>query len=224
MFFAIILSIWLARNEIIFKGKAFHWVEIAELAIYRMSIWIKGKFEDIPYSVEDFRCNIDSVRNFKGVSGLRKARGVVAWVQPILGWMKFNVDGSSIGGVLRDDKGCFRCVFSEPIGVMDSNVAELMAIRKALNLFADSIWASSSKLIVASDSVVALAWVSGKEAIPWKLRFVFNDIGSLQSRISGVLYTRLLREGNMVADHFAKGGICRSVPFLAWFWVFKSGG
>lgn len=61
----------------------------------------------------------------------------------------------------------------------DSNVAEFMAIRKALSVFVDSEWAGSTRLIMESDSSVAIAWVLGKEFIPWRLRFAYNKIKAL---------------------------------------------
>ncbi|KAK9275759.1 hypothetical protein L1049_023028 [Liquidambar formosana] len=214
----------MARNESMFKGKIFHWVEIVELAIYRASLWVKAKFEDIPYSTGEFRRNIDVVRRCKDSASCRIDRGVVVWVPSIHGWMKFNVDESSLGkpgavaisGVLRDDGGCFKCIFLESIGVVDSNVVEFMAIRKALRVFVDSESAGSSKLIVKSDSMVAVAWVLGKESIPWKLRFVYNEIKFLLSCISGVSFINIFRKQNMVADQLAKSGITRSIPLIAW--------
>ena len=53
------------------------------------------------------------------------------------GSLKFNVDGSArgkpgpagIGGVLKDCMAVTKAVFSRAIGVADSNVAELLAVR-----------------------------------------------------------------------------------------------
>nr|GEZ85358.1 reverse transcriptase [Tanacetum cinerariifolium] len=54
------------------------------------------------------------------------------WCPPIMGSLKFNVDGAargksgpaSIGGLLRNNCGVVLAVFSIPIGVLDSNVAK----------------------------------------------------------------------------------------------------
>lgn len=61
---------------------------------------------------------------------------------PPSGTLKFNVDGASrgksgpagIGGVLRDHSGSTRVVFSESVGIMESNEAALLSIRRTLTL------------------------------------------------------------------------------------------
>ncbi|XVF79203.1 hypothetical protein PTKIN_Ptkin14bG0201600 [Pterospermum kingtungense] len=71
------------------------------------------------------------------------------------GWVKFNVDGSSIrkpgpagiGGLLRDHLRKELMRFSKSIGVEDSNVAELLAIREGLILFLSLPWESTEFLI-----------------------------------------------------------------------------
>ena len=55
------------------------------------------------------------------------------------GSLKFNVDGSTkgkpglagIGGLLRNSESVVVALFSIPVGVMDSNVAEVLAIKEA---------------------------------------------------------------------------------------------
>ncbi|XVE68767.1 hypothetical protein DITRI_Ditri09bG0096200 [Diplodiscus trichospermus] len=64
-------------------------------------------------------------------------------LNPAAGEVKFNVDGASLGkpgqtgirGVLRDHQGNVIIRFSRSVGVADSNLAELMAVRKAFILF-----------------------------------------------------------------------------------------
>lgn len=123
LFYAVTWSIWMARNESLFRGRIFHWVEITEIAIYRASLWVKSKFEDIPYSIGEFKRNIDVVRRCKGADSCRRDRGVVVWAPPIHGSMKFNVDGSSlgkpgataIGGVLRNEGGVLNVFFQNQL-------------------------------------------------------------------------------------------------------------
>lgn len=58
-------------------------------------------------------------------------------------WMKFNVDGTSfgstrkaeIGGILHDNNGLIKVMFSKSIGLGDSSLVELLAIRKAFIIF-----------------------------------------------------------------------------------------
>ncbi|XVE93623.1 hypothetical protein REPUB_Repub01dG0210000 [Reevesia pubescens] len=60
--------------------------------------------------------------------------------------LKFNVDGAArgkpgsagCGRVLWDSKDMVIGIFLRPLGVLDSNVAELNAIKCALKIFVDS--------------------------------------------------------------------------------------
>ena len=57
--------------------------------------------------------------------------------------MKFNVDGAvsgrtrnaDCGGVLRDSNGRVRRVFYGSLGEVDSNIAKMLAIKTALQVF-----------------------------------------------------------------------------------------
>lgn len=67
----------------------------------------------------------------------KKSRTVEDWKAPAGGEMKFNLDGAAkgcpgeagIGGVRRDERSDVKIIFSKAIGVDDSNLAEVMAIR-----------------------------------------------------------------------------------------------
>lgn len=96
----------------------------------------------------------------RGVSRAKKR--LVNWIIPPLGFCKFNVDGTArgkpgptgIGGVLHDDRGRMLATFSESVGLMESNEAELRAIRRALQ-----IWSGfrSGNLVIESDSTDAIS-------------------------------------------------------------------
>lgn len=68
------------------------------------------------------------------------SRKIDIWGPPPSTRIKWNVDASmdpisnfsAIGGVLRDDKGVFLCVFSSPIPTMEINSAEVHAIHRAV--------------------------------------------------------------------------------------------
>ncbi|XWS32981.1 hypothetical protein CRYUN_Cryun22dG0037900 [Craigia yunnanensis] len=70
------------------------------------------------------------------------------------------------GGVLRDSNGLVRGVFYGPLGVVDSNIAEMLAIKIALQVFLYSPWIKDHALIVESDSKVAVEWICNKEKRP----------------------------------------------------------
>lgn len=88
--------------------------------------------------------------------------------------MKFKIDSAvrekpgptGIGGVLRNDKGVVLCLFSNGVGIGDSNEAEVLAILEAPRIFSRSL-----RLIVLSDSYNAISWVNSSASKPWKLHF-----------------------------------------------------
>jgi ribonuclease HI len=74
--------------------------------------------------------------------------------------LKWNVDRSSpgkpgpagIGGVLRDHNGLLLRLFSIPVGIKDSNEAELLAVVKALELSTLKEDMFGKEVVVESDS------------------------------------------------------------------------
>ncbi|XVE77262.1 hypothetical protein DITRI_Ditri13aG0048100 [Diplodiscus trichospermus] len=78
----------------------------------------------------------------QGVNGAK-----VQWTHPPDGVLKFNVDGAAIGkprparnGVIfKDDGAKKKIVFSKSRGVVASNLAELLAMREAFELFLSSL-------------------------------------------------------------------------------------
>ena len=89
----------------------------------------------------------------------KAVKNVTLWKVPPPGSLKFNVDGSAkgkpgpagIGGVLKDCMAVTKAVFSRAIGVTDSDIAELLALREVLRIFTTYKWVSSHKLIIESD-------------------------------------------------------------------------
>lgn len=109
---------------------------------------------------------------------------LVKWEKPNNGFYKFNVDGTAtdkpgptgIGGVIHDDLGRQNLVFTESAGVLDTNGAELLAIRKAILIW---LLCGNDNLVMEGDSVNALAWASGRKKPPWKMINVVRQIRSL---------------------------------------------
>ncbi|XVE65659.1 hypothetical protein DITRI_Ditri08aG0017800 [Diplodiscus trichospermus] len=117
-------------------------VKYAFPRIFALAITKKGRS-----AIDIVRCLDMMVVPFKPI----KNRVVLSWMEPPLGIMKFNVDGSALGklgpvgteGVLRDHLANKRIVFSETIGVVDSNLAELLAVTEAFIIFLSSPWPHS---------------------------------------------------------------------------------
>ncbi|EOY02251.1 Uncharacterized protein TCM_016783 [Theobroma cacao] len=92
--------------------------------------------------------------------------------------MKFNVDGAAqgcpgkagIGGVMRNNKGQIKVPFSKSIGIGDSNIAEVRAIREAFLIFSASKWAMSHSLVIESNSQNAVKWINAPGEAPWRFK------------------------------------------------------
>ncbi|GMJ08961.1 hypothetical protein HRI_004565300 [Hibiscus trionum] len=131
------------------------------------------------------------------------------------GCVKFNIDGSArgklgpagCGGVLRDEMGRVLALFSGPLGVLDSNEAELYAILFALESFRTLQW-GALPCIVESDSLVATLWVGRGETRPWRLYELFRRVDDACLGMTFV-FNHVVHEVNGVADILAKGRVDR---------------
>lgn len=138
-------SIWLAWNEVIFRDKSLSFEEITDLIKVRIATWRKAKWLEICSNYSDlmnqsFICTVPSKQ--------RTPRFGLEWCKPAAGVLTFNVDGSSlekrgptgIGGILRNHGGVELIRFSKSVGIVDSNEAELLAVRESSLIFNLSKW------------------------------------------------------------------------------------
>jgi ribonuclease HI len=138
--------------------------------------------------------------------------------------LKWNVDGSSlgkpgpsgIGGVLRNHHGHLLGMFSVPVGILDSNIAELRAIVKAIELSASNCLFHHQHLIIESDSVNAISWMNKPHNRPWKHHNLFSSVNRLKAYFGSITFSHIFRESNCMADCMAKQGVQRSSDFVAW--------
>ncbi|XVF82159.1 hypothetical protein PTKIN_Ptkin16aG0022400 [Pterospermum kingtungense] len=100
--------------------------------------------------------------------------------------------------------------FSKSIGVEDSNIAELLAIREGLILFLSSPWAQCKELIIESDSKIAINWVNNPESAPWRIRKFVTHMETLKPRVIGLTFVHVFREVNQIVDQLAKEGVRRT--------------
>ena len=52
-----------------------------------------------------------------------------------------------------------KIVFSKAVGIVDSNLAELLVVREAFIIFAASKWAKTHSLLIESDSINVVNWI-----------------------------------------------------------------
>ncbi|XVF12005.1 hypothetical protein REPUB_Repub08aG0077300 [Reevesia pubescens] len=107
-------------------------------------------------------------------------------------------------------------MFSSPLGVFDSNVDELMAIKHAFVLFKNSRKCVGSGLIIESDSRNATYWCVNETIRPWKLSSIFANIDFAIIFIGSVIFVNVCREANGMTDALAKACVHRPDFFSAW--------
>ena len=123
-----------------FQQKEFDLRKLLDNINLRIASWFKAKWSGCNVSPREVVRFPNLIKAPLRVKPLRLAR---LWSSPPSGFMKFNVDGTSlvkpgpvgIGGVLEDNLAVIKIVFSKSIGVADSNVAELLAVREAMHIF-----------------------------------------------------------------------------------------
>ncbi|KAL4311451.1 hypothetical protein GQ457_01G029990 [Hibiscus cannabinus] len=138
------------------------------------------------------------------------------WNPPDSGELKFNTDGAvsgsfgeaGIGGCLCNNNARCLITFSKSVGLTDATYTEILAIKEACSLFVISMWAKKYKLIIETDSKLAVDWMN-----PHLCPTVFKPLvlscldicKNIEWRVKHVP-----REGNHLADKLAKKGIGRA--------------
>ncbi|EOY22607.1 Uncharacterized protein TCM_014733 [Theobroma cacao] len=92
--------------------------------------------------------------------------------------MKFSIDGATrgcmelagIGGILRACSGEAKIIFSKALGEADSNLVEMMAVKKALLIFSTSRWNKNRKLLIENNSSTAVKWTKHPNSASWRMR------------------------------------------------------
>ncbi|XVF14989.1 hypothetical protein REPUB_Repub09cG0109700 [Reevesia pubescens] len=93
--------------------------------------------------------------------------------------------------------------------VLDSNIAELLAINTALHIFCSSSWFKKNVLIIVSNSKVAILWVCNSYSKPWMEWKIFDSIDRCREKTGQVDFAHVLQEANSFADALAKMGVDR---------------
>ena len=123
---------------------------------------------------------------------------------------------ASIGGVLRNSEGKFKCLFSSPIPNMEINLAEIFAIHRALKISLSKPEFKNYHLIIESDSANAVQWCNKKSGGPWNIHFILNFIRNISTSGLQVSICHRGRASNGIADGLAKQGLGRNDAFIAW--------
>ncbi|XVF26398.1 hypothetical protein REPUB_Repub14bG0012900 [Reevesia pubescens] len=108
------------------------------------------------------------VPNLVNLNSIVKKRSRASnWVALPHGFLKFNVDGSTlgkprttgIGGFLRNEDKNVKIVLSKCTGISDSNNVKFLAIQKAFVIFMAFKWSKIHDLLIKSDSLNVVKWI-----------------------------------------------------------------
>ncbi|WRX23931.1 Cytochrome P450 - like 10 [Theobroma cacao] len=201
----------------IFDRKIWDPTNVLDITKLRLAWWVKSKWLDHNTSITNF---IRAHSSALAPTSRKQTKSKVSWECPPIGWLKFNIDGAvrgcpshlSIGGVLQDETGAVKLIFSKKVGWGDANLAEVLAVRKAMVLFATSSWVNSNNIIIESDSKN----VFNPSKASWQLRQLIFQIHSLKNRVAnGWLIRHISRSSNETADSLAKSGVVYLSPRLS---------
>ncbi|KAL4320117.1 hypothetical protein GQ457_18G008920 [Hibiscus cannabinus] len=210
--FAILWTIWLFRNDMVFNNCQLDVVQLFFLVKTRAASWFKACAPDSICSLDDLILD-PSIADRSGRFP-RRPRIDLSWKAPPLGFLKMNIDGAmlsngtkgGIGGIVRNSFGNCLGTFSLPIGSGPPIMAELEAINHGLNFFFSRGEFVSSRLILESDSVNAIDWISNPSLCP----LIFKDLVAscmIIIEVNSVILRYIPRHLNTLADELAKKGI-----------------
>lgn len=98
--------------------------------------------------------------------------------------LKLNVDGSAKGnpgfagidGLLQNSDGGILALFSIYIGVLNSSIVEVLAIKEACKMVNEKAELRLVNITIESDSLNTVSWVRHRSDRPWRLPFHFQAI------------------------------------------------
>ncbi|KAE8708036.1 Plastidic glucose transporter 4 [Hibiscus syriacus] len=150
------------------------------------------------------------------------------WSPPLKGFIKLNVDAattsdwkrSGLGGVLKDVSGSILDSFKESAGPGPPTLMELRAILKGLAFFDSIRRRFKERMIIESDSRVAVDWVKDPVLCPHGYVHIVKDIIQKLRDCEGVIRW-VNKTANIEADALAKAGMAFSPESPRW--LFQQG-
>ncbi|XP_038995022.1 uncharacterized protein LOC120119250 [Hibiscus syriacus] len=194
---AVIWTTWKIRNLIVFEGGKLDMAEFFFLARCRLASWFLAK-------------------NNEGtlvLSILIRLFLFFLLSPPPLGFVKLNVDAATTRdwkksglGVLKDSSGFILGSFKDFVGSGPPTFMLLKAIQRGLLFYTSFRERIKERLIIESDSKVAVYWVREVELCPDVYAYIIKDIVHRLNVFEGVIRW-VNRTTNLEADALAKEGI-----------------
>ncbi|KAK9042980.1 hypothetical protein V6N11_071333 [Hibiscus sabdariffa] len=210
--FAILWTIWLLRNDIIFANGRVDPPQLFFLVRSLAALWFKARRVDSVPSMDSIIAD-PSIADNSSLSNMQPLV-VQSWQNPPVGFLKLNVDGAmlcngskgGIGGLIRDSCGVWLDKFSHPSNPGPPILPELLAIDHGLAFFFANEKFVKFRLILECDCAVAVEWILNSSLCPSVFEHLvrrFKDLIDAKS-----VFLRLIpRSINVKADCLAKEGI-----------------
>ncbi|KAE8695262.1 Ubiquitin-like family protein [Hibiscus syriacus] len=207
----VLWTIWKTRNYIVFEGGKLDRAEIFFLARCRLASWFLARETQISISKDALIADSSLVDSCS--SHTNRISTKFPWSPPPKGFIKLNVDAatssdwkrSGLGGVLKDISGSILGSFKESAGPGPPTLMELKAILKGLYYYESIRHRFKERLIIESDSKVAIGWVKDVGSCPVVYVQVVKDIIQKLSVYEGLIRW-VSRTANIEADILAKAG------------------
>ncbi|XP_039064927.1 uncharacterized protein LOC120210230 [Hibiscus syriacus] len=174
--------------------------------------WFLAKFNDVSI-MKDSLISDPTLGDYCSLSRSSIIK-TVSWSPPPKGFIKLNVDAtvsgdwrkSGVGGILRLEDGSVKGSFLEAAGPGPPLLVEILANKKGLSFFESFLPRVQDRLIIESDSKLAVEWVKNYDRCPVVYRVLVRDIGFLLRDLNGIIRW-VPRSANVEADSLAKAGI-----------------
>ncbi|KAL4304595.1 hypothetical protein GQ457_10G009920 [Hibiscus cannabinus] len=183
----VIWTVWLFRNDVIFKGKDVDWIQVDFLVKFRIASWLLAKFPNDSISVESLMADFSLAIN-------------------LIHYVNRGNSKSGIGGLLKDDSGMILMEFSEASSLSLPALVELEAINFGISYFLTTSWSLTHRLIFESDCKMVVDWINGMIEPPITVANKVIETAKLMFAKSMCL-TLIPRCCNVLADTLAKQGI-----------------
>lgn len=218
---AALWSIWLARNELVFKKKRIKKVELETIIMIRISKW--GKAAAVMNFGEDPLWRINpwgalKIHHLAASNSFWQYRyqnyDLTCMVDGAFDNNQWGQLGGGIGGCIKDRHGKTIYCFSRPIGALSAIEAEISAILHVMHHLL--LWQSFNKnVVVCSDSVGAINAIYEGLDINFPLLVPNFEVASLLRKNVTIQYVPSDLNDN--ADKLARDGIRK--PGLNCFWA-----
>ncbi|KAE8671815.1 kinase-related family protein [Hibiscus syriacus] len=209
---AVIWTIWKFRNYIVFEGGKLDQTELFFLTRVRLASWYLAKNKDVSIPKDSLISDPSIGDSYSSYNFLKSS--ITPWLPPPTGFIKLNVDAaiscdwekSGLGGLMRDHSGAILGSFQEPDGSGPPTLKELKAIQRGISFFTSVLGRVQDRLIIESDSRVAVDWINKVVPCPAVYGFIVRDIVECLKTVGGVVRW-IARTANVDADALAKAGI-----------------